>query len=157
MIRFAPLDAAPGQARRWALLIIFAVGAFHLTTIRPGHNWGDDFGMYIHHARNIAEGKPYADTGYIPNPRNVLGPVTYPPVFPLLLAPVYQLWGLNLTAMKVELILAFLLALFLLAKTVRDFLPANWQLALIALVGLNPYFWEYKDHIKSEIPFFVAA
>jgi hypothetical protein len=40
-------------------LIILAVGAFFLTTLKEGHNWGDDFGLYILHAKNIAQGINY--------------------------------------------------------------------------------------------------
>ena len=42
---------------------------FYLATIREGHDWGDDFSMYIRHAQNIAHGEPYAETGYIYNPQ----------------------------------------------------------------------------------------
>src|SRR5262245_35441851 len=100
--------AKPERTLLWILLIISAVGIFYLTTIRQGHAWGDDFSMYISHSRNIVEGRPYADTGYIYNPKKVVAPKTYPPVYPLILAPVYRLWGLNLTAMKMEVVVIFL-------------------------------------------------
>lgn len=144
------------KSDRLLLLAILVIGVFYLLTIRQGHDWGDDFSMYIQHAKNIVEGASYNSTGYIYFPPYI-GPDTYPPVYPLFLVPVVWMFGLNLTAMKVELILAFMLALFLLAKSVKDYLPANWQVVLIALVGLNPYFWEYKDHIMSETPFLVGA
>ena len=68
--------------------IIVATGVLHLATIRDGHNWGGDFSFYIHHAKNIAEGKPYADTGFVYNPHSPhLSPESFPPVFPLMLAP----------------------------------------------------------------------
>lgn len=147
---------AEAKSNKLALVIILAIGVFYLVTIREGHYWGDDFSMYIQHAKNIAEGAPYNLTSYIYCPPYI-GPDSYPPVYPLLLAPVVGLLGMNLTAMKVELVLLFMLALFVMVQLVRNYIPVNWQIALIALVGLNPYFWEYKDHIKSEIPFFVAA
>ncbi|MBK9313249.1 MAG: hypothetical protein IPM55_03205 [Acidobacteria bacterium] len=137
----------------FSILIIFALGAFHLSTIRQGHDWGDDFGMYINHARNIVEGRPYADTGYIYNPRYVIGPKTYPPVFPLLLAPVYKLMGLNLTAMKVEIILIFMISLYTMYLSFRNELPWPYLPILIALVGFNPQFWLFKDSIVSDLPF----
>ncbi|MCI0591350.1 MAG: hypothetical protein L0Y67_07095 [Gammaproteobacteria bacterium] len=109
-------DASPEVARRariGLLLVLLAVGAFFLATVRSGHNWGDDFGLYIMHAKNIAEGLGYHQTGYIYNPyRPIIGPQSIPPVFPTLLAPVYKFWGVNLKAMKVELILIFILSLF---------------------------------------------
>lgn len=141
------------KTRLWSILVILAVGAFYLSTIRQGHNWGDDFAMYIHHAQNIAEGRPYTDTGYIYNPRNVIGPTTYPPIYPLLLVPVYKLWGMNLTAMKVEVILIFLLALLAIYLAFRRELEWPYLVALIALVGFHPLFWLFKDQIGSDLPF----
>jgi hypothetical protein len=52
-------------ARILSFSIILAVGGFFLATIREGHGWGDDFSLYILHARNIAEGISYQQTGYI--------------------------------------------------------------------------------------------
>src|SRR6266404_7192237 len=92
--------------------LILTIGAFYIATIREGQVWGDDFALYIHHAKNIAYAHSYADTGYVYNPHYpVLGPKAYPPLFPLLLAPVYRVMGLNLTSMKVLNILFFLMAL----------------------------------------------
>jgi len=141
--------------RAWVgpAVVILAVGAFYLSTIRQGHDWGDDFSLYIHHARNLVEGKPYGDTGYIYNPQNIIGPVTYPPVYPLLLVPIYKVWGLNFTAMKVEGILFFLLALLAIYLTFRTVLPAPYPLALVALIGFNPRFWLFKDNVASDLPF----
>lgn len=44
-------------------IIVIVVGGVYLATIREGHNWSGDFGMYIHHAKNIPEGIDYKDTG----------------------------------------------------------------------------------------------
>src|SRR5579883_3684007 len=84
-----------------AILIIVAIFVFSACTIRDGQVWDDDPAQYILHARNIAEGRPYSQTGYIFNPEyGTLGPRSYPPGFPLLLAPVWALRGLDLNAMK---------------------------------------------------------
>jgi len=136
------------------IAIIAIVGVFYLSTIREGHDWNGDFGMYIHHAKNIAEGVDYRDTGYIYNPfYPSVGPKSYPPVFPLLLSPVYRWFGLNLAAMKVEIILIFLMFLLLFFWMFRNELPFQYLVAIIAFVGFNPYFWNYKDNILSDIPF----
>jgi hypothetical protein len=135
-------------------VIIAAVGVFYLSTMRVGHTWVDDFSMYIHHAKNLVEGLPYDETGYIFNDdKPFFGPQTYPPVFPILLAPVYAHYGLDLQAMKAELIiifLFFLLALYLAFKNEAGFSSVA---AIVALIGLNPEFWDFKDKILSELPF----
>ena len=94
----------------WILILI--IGLFYLLTIREGHNWGDDFSMYIQHAKNIAEEKPYSITAYIYNPADPVGPQTYPPIFPFLLVPVYLVSGLDFQAMKLIPIALFLLSLY---------------------------------------------
>ena len=57
--------------RGWIIpsAVLFIVIA-QVLTVREGHNWGGDFAQYILHARNIVEGRPYAQTGYIYNPSN---------------------------------------------------------------------------------------
>ena len=42
------------------VLLLAVIGAFYVLTLRQGHRWGDDFAMYILHARNIAEGRAYS-------------------------------------------------------------------------------------------------
>jgi hypothetical protein len=141
-----------------AILCALLIGMFFLATIREGHDWGDDFSLYIRHAQNLARGEPYTDTGYIYNPRNpVVGPRLYPPGFPLLLAPVVGMFGLDLRPMKI-LVLGFLVAsLLVMVPLFRTVLPAPYVTALVLIVGLNPFFWELKDHILSDVPclFFV--
>ena len=136
------------------IILISAIGVFYFLTIREGHAWGGDFSLYIHHAKNIAEGLDYEDTGYIYNLYNPsLGPKTYPPIFPLLLAPFYKLYGLNLTAMKIEVIIMFLFFLFVYYMIFKHELPYKYLVMMIVLVGFNPYFWNFKDNVLSDIPF----
>ncbi|MEK7829623.1 MAG: hypothetical protein AAB401_00975 [Acidobacteriota bacterium] len=154
--RFAAVADSAVKSSRLTLLVVLFIGGFYLATIRTGHYWGDDFSIYIQHAKNLAQGVDYSTTGYIYLPPYV-GPDSYPPVFPAMLAPVIWLFGLNFTALKVEIVLVFMVALLLLVQVVKGFMPANWQIALLALIGFNPYFWSFKDYIVSEIPFLVAA
>jgi hypothetical protein len=145
----------------WVLPVILSIGLFYLLTIRQGHAWGDDFSMYIHHAKNLAGGIPYGQTGYIYNPyihlhtsyQVQIGPQTYPPVVPLLLTPIYYFWGLNLGAFKVGLILTFILALVIIVRAFKDYLSPPWLTALVFILGFNPYFWQFKDNIVSDLPF----
>ena len=138
----------------WLLAFLLLTASFYLLTLRPGHDWGDDFAQYIHHAKNIALGLDYTQTGYIWNPRfPELGPPTYPPVFPLLLAPIYAARGLDLGAMKVIVTLCFVAALYFIALTFRPVLRPRYVLVLLILIGLNPYFWRLKDSVLSDLPF----
>lgn len=136
--------------------VILGTVGWYLASTRQGHDWGDDFALYISHARNLAEGRPYAQTGYIYNPAYPsLSPRTYPPVLPLLLAPVYRCFGLNLFALKAELILLYGLFLVVFCAAFRKELPAGYVIAILLLLSLNPFLWDYKDRIMSEVPFFL--
>ena len=138
--------------------LIAVLGGVHLVTLRDGQEWGDDFSLYVAHARNLAEGRPYADTGYVYNPANpILSPRTYPPIFPLLLVPVYLVFGLNLLAMKVFVILLFMALLGVLSFLFQRRLPLPYVLGCLTLFALNPYVWQQKDRLLSETPFMLFA
>ncbi|MCP4401614.1 MAG: hypothetical protein GY801_30480 [bacterium] len=136
------------------LAIILLVGVFYGFTLREGHLWGGDFSQYIHHAKNIAEGRAYHETGYIYNPHySTLGPKTFPPVFSFILVPSYYWFGLNLTAMKYSVMLFFLLALWCIHLSFRGALSFPYLIATLGALGFHPYFWEFKDEILSDFPF----
>ena len=137
----------------WAIVLILIIGVFYLGTLREGHEWGDDFSQYILHAKNIVEGREYSDTGYIYNRFHTLGPQTYPPIFPLCLAPVYKWFGLDLAAMKTEIVIFFALSLLIIFLAFRNHLPSKYVFAIIALLGFSPHFWSFKDQVLSDIPF----
>jgi hypothetical protein len=134
--------------------VFLVIGLFTFFTINSGHDWGDDFAQYILHAANIVNGKPYADTGYIVNPDNPgIGPSTYPPIFPLILASVYAIFGLNLTAFK------FVECVFLLGSLMVTFFLFNNSLSfterivVVLLLGLHPVVNNAKNSILADIPF----
>lgn len=144
----------PGLGARIGTVCILFVAVFYLSTIREGHDWGDDFSQYILHAANLASGAPYAPTRYLYNPDDpVTGPQQYPPGFPIALAPIVWAFGLELLPMKVEIVLFFVAALFLIHRFARSLMPTTSAAAVTLLVGLNPSLWALKDQILSDVPF----
>jgi len=133
--------------------LLVAIGTFHAATVRQGHLWADDFAMYVHHAQNIVEGRPYTDTNYIYNASMVVGPTYYPPVFPVLLTPIYRVSGLNLIPMKLEQVAFLLLSLIAIYAYWKRDLGSGYTLTLIAILGLAPAFWIAKDNVLSDILF----
>ena len=81
------------------------------------------------------------------------GPYAYPPVFPILLAPVYWLNGLDLEALKLVGISCFCLTLMLLPKVFGYQLNRRQQIAIILLTGFNPALWAHRNNILSDLPF----
>src|SRR5262245_23877625 len=89
------------QERLLAAALIAFIIAVQWWALPKGHDWGDDFAMYVSHARNLVEGRDYSDTGYIFNPHySHVGPRNYPPVTPLLLTLPYAAFGPDLYVMK---------------------------------------------------------
>lgn len=133
--------------------VLVGISVFYLLTLRNGHPWRDDFAQYIAHARNLAQGQPYTAIGILHNPAVVLGPTAYSPLFPLLLVPFYAVFGLNLTAFKVVGVACALGALWLLNVWLRERFQTPLRVLAVLLVGLHPWFWNYKDQILSDMPF----
>lgn len=141
------------QLAAWCALLIL-IGALQILTIRPGQTWGDDFAMYIMHARNIAMGRPYADTGYIYNPANArVGPPSYPPLFPAVLAIIYRTRGLDLHAMQLLNVAFFLGYLATILPLLSERLSFPWILAITAVIGVSPYYTHFKSQILSDLLF----
>ena len=141
------------QVIRWA--IVFCSTVFFLCTIKQGHNWGGDFALYIAHAKNIATGHSYHDTGYIYNPfSHWYGPMTYPPIFPLLLSIVYKIFGLDLDMMRVMIVICFSIMLWAF-DVYSDFRIVNKKLLIpiLIMVAFSPYYWETKNSVISDIPY----
>lgn len=137
-----------------AIAVVFLVGLFHISTIRDGHGWGDDFAQYVLHARNLATGQPYAPTGYLVNPEAIaVGPAAYPPATGVLLAPLYARYGLALGPMKVAMALLIVVALAGVHLVFRRRLPRVAGALLLAAIGFNPVLWRAKDAIGSDLLF----
>lgn len=145
----------PPRSTLAAILLVLGIGIFYIATIREGHVWGDDQGAHIAHAKNIVEGRNYGDIGYVRSP-SCINPQMYPPGYPLLLAPVYHFFGLELTPMKVLNIGFFCAALFLFYLLIRKY-GNRIALVTVAVIGACPYFWDFKDTIASEFPFLALA
>ncbi len=137
---------------------------FHWATLPDGHSWGGDFAMYMAHADNLTSDKAYTDTGYVFNPYHPrVGPRNYPPGFPLTLALPYAVHGIDfrseivpgIEALKRWVVLMFAAFLLVLYPYCRERLTAWGAAAVVLAVGLNPYLWQLKGSLASEVPFFL--
>ncbi len=150
-----PRDPRRTRAALTLAVLLLLIAAFQLATIRSGHSWGGDFALYVMHAANLVEGRPFAETGLIYFPDG-LSPRAYPPGYPILLAPVHALFGADLEAFKVEIVLLFIAMLAALYRVFEPGLPAGVLLVVIALVGFNPYLTAFKNEVYADIPFMLC-
>lgn len=152
---YKPASGRP-VLKQWLAIILLAatVVSTQIATLRPGHEWGDDFAQYIQQALNLATGRPMLENSYIYNPNFPdLGPRAYPPGFPLLLAPVVKLAGIDLKALKIVGVVCFSLALLAIFRLLFPILPFAYCVAVTAALGFTPFLWNSKDNITSDIPF----
>src|SRR5437660_10553229 len=145
----------------WLIFLLITIAVFHSTALPQGHTWSEDFCTNTRHAQNIVEGRPYAQTGQLFTPSAPVGPRMYPPVFPLLLAPVVRFFGMNLIVMKFEQVIFFVLAVAVICLYWQRDLGRKYTIALAAILGFSPHFWAAKDNVLSDLPFllffYVAA
>ncbi|HEY2819873.1 MAG TPA: hypothetical protein VGJ06_02430 [Candidatus Acidoferrum sp.] len=141
-------------------VIIVVVAICYVAALTPGHVFvNDDFAAYMMHAKNLVDGHPYSDIRYIPNPDAMwLSPSTgYPPVYPMILAPVYRLFGLDLYAFKVATVLCFVGFLAIYGALTHAELGRTGSAILLLLVGFNPALWGQRDFILSEFPYLLFS
>lgn len=151
---------AAGSRRLVVAAIVVVVAIFHIATLKPGHVFvNDDFAAYIMHAKNLVEGHSYSDIRYIPNPDAMwLSPANgYPPVYPMILAPVYRMFGVDLRAFKIVTVLCFVGFLVACAGLARDAIGWAASAILLALVSFNPAFWRQRDFILSEFAYLLFS
>src|SRR5262249_23686248 len=97
------MSRATYTQRDWLIAAAFALAilTFQLALWAPKVDWGGDFAQYIIHARNLAEGRSYTDTGYLYEPTTYHAPRHYPPGFPLMMAPIWASKGLDFFWLRV--------------------------------------------------------
>lgn len=142
------------------LLVLILLGVcMHIgLRVQDGHNWGGDFSLYIAQTIAVLDGSieslREANLFTSLNSSKVLGPVLYPIGFPILLCPIYKLFGLNFIAMKLFsstfLLLSLLVSYLLFRKELNNELVA---LLLVAIIGFHKQILKYSDHILSDFPF----
>lgn len=141
------------------IVVTSATLCFFLFTV--GHNWGDDFIGYLTQTRSLLEGRIQEffiqNTFIFEHSAPGIGPIAYPWGFPMLLAPVYALWGFDLLAFKmVNLVcfLLFLLCAFWLLRPRLDFLET---LCIVAFLAFHPDLLAFQDSIWSDTPFLLFS
>jgi hypothetical protein len=130
-------------------------------TLTNGHNWGDDFSAYIMQAKSITELNPRsfieANRFTVENSSYPFGPIVPPWGFPIMLAPFYAVFGLNMIGLKILGVISFLIFLIILWVGFRKNHSPLWLLCLVCLFSLNPTMLSFSDQILTDLPFLALS
>ena len=155
------------HARLWAMrhrnhlgvaLICTAIFLLCRSMQEQGHGWGDDFALYVDQARALTDGS-VADVTSLTryaldnSAYNTFSAYVYPWVFPILLAPIVALRGIDYSALKLVGTLSFVVALFFLHRIVRHRAGDAAALAVMLAVGFNNVYIGYSDAVLSDLTF----
>lgn len=132
---------------------ILIIGFFILqfVTLKDGHNWGDDFSQYILQALRIAFPGQYPAT-YDLNPWK-----DYPWGFPLLLAPLVKVFGVNYLILKIPNIFYWFIFTVGLWKLAQRYLSSSLAILVAIIFLTSPYLFVFKQNILSDLAFMAVV
>ena len=149
------------QFRIIAAFLVGAAGVLSVATLTRDHDWGGDFAGYIMQAASIVDGTTgdLIDATRLTMDQSTrrFGPVTFGWGFPLLLAPAYAHFGMDILALKSVGVCSLLLFLVLLCREFRNYHTPGWLLILVGLFALNPLFIAFPNFILSDLPFLAVS
>ena len=142
-----------------ATALIFAVA---LANQHGGHDWGDDFSLYLRQTKSLFSGGArdvLADNRFtIENSSwHTFSPYSYPWGFPLILAPFYKIFGLDYGAFKVVIAACFAGSMYFLYRIAALRMHALTALMLMLIIGLSPDYVGWTDTVLSEFPYLLVT
>ncbi len=148
------LDKLPGIAVPAVVALAVLWVAIASTNIYQG--WGGDYAGYVGQARSVVEGRSLAASNYLYNPAvPSLAPPAYPMGFPLVLSPLYALFGNNMLVFcRFVSVTWWLVGVALFFFLRRRF---SWSIALVTslLLLFNPYVFDWKKAMLPDYLFTV--
>jgi len=138
-------------------LVLLGLGLLYRGIQERGHDWGDDFSLYINQARGLVRGdvgRVSADTRYALDNSgwSSFGPTLYPWGFPILLAPLVLLGGIDYELFKVLQTACLCVALLCFHRLLVRRVPPVPAVALVLVVALSvPYAW-WTNSVTSDFP-----
>ncbi len=145
---------------KFILAIALTVTIFLISLcINNGHDWGDDFALYIEQAKSTTDFSMYdlysLNKNTVQSSIAIMGPYLYPNGFPSLLAPVYYCFGINFIGMKAFCALFLLLSIPVISHLFKPFFSNKfYPLFIVLSICLHPAFVTFSDSISSDLPFF---
>jgi hypothetical protein len=142
--------------------IAVLIGVICLLNHFHGVDWGDDFGLYMRQAKalNIGNiGEVIRDNRFTVDNSgwHTFSPYLYPWGWPVLVAPMYAVVGLNYDAIKVLEVVALCGFLFFFFDLVRRRAGAAPAVLLTLLIGLSPSYVGATDTVLSDLPYLFSV
>ena len=149
-------------ARAMALGVLIAgIAVLAVQFHRTGHPQGDDFALYLRQARAVFAGNTaevVADNRFaVANSDPLFSPDSYPWGFPLLLAPLVRLWGLDYELLKLVEMAVLCLGFVLIHGVVRRRTNAVVAWFVVATLGLSSAYLAHTGNLLSEYPHLLAV
>ena len=138
-------------------LIIIIVLIINILSFKNGHNWGGDFAEYVGLAKSMVDGTvdQFMSLYQYRVEHSTLWVHTTDLYWGIsfLLSPIYYFFGLDMHVMKIYINIFFLLSLFIIFLIFQDKLINIQNLLLVAIIAFNPYFFDFKDDVGTDIPY----
>ena len=152
-------------AERWLTAVIVpAVFIVCFLNLAEGHDWGDDFALYIGQARAITEFEldPVVQSNIysIENSSwSSFSPVAYPWGYPLILAPLYAIWGVDYGVFQVLQCLFFAAFAGLLLRIFSPRVGLVGASLLVLLIASSVVYVGWAQSVTADFPYmaFVAV
>ncbi|MEX2419506.1 MAG: hypothetical protein WD652_03930 [Acidimicrobiia bacterium] len=159
----APLVAFLKSRNFRVLIVVGVIAVLCIVNQRPGHDWGDDFSLYLRQSQALVEGnvgEVLATTRITvqESSSHVFSPYSYPWGAPLLLSPVVGLWGLDYSKLKILETLFFAGFLVMFFQVVARRVGEVGGLVMVSLIGFSVIYVGWTDTVLADFPylFFVA-
>ena len=151
-------------AEHWPIaVLVLATFLVCVANLARGHDWGDDFALYIGQAKAIAQFdlSPVVESNIYAIDNSAwrsFSPVAYPWGFPLLLAPFYGIWGVNFGVFQVMQCVFFALFVGLLARIFIVRVGRVAGILLAGLLGSSVVYIGWAQSVTADFPYlaFVA-
>lgn len=138
-------------------ILIGLAALLHFLGLTDTHDWGGDFAQYLMQAKSLVDNRTLdfivSNAFTINESSTPPGPVAYPWGFPLLLAPIYALVGMDLIAFKLIVLVFYILFLLALYVGLRQRLSTYALVKVLSLFAFSPFLMRFNDEILSDIPF----
>ena len=143
-------------------LAALALAVLYRSFLETGHDWGDDFSLYINEARSLVRGdvpQVIADTRYAlqNSGTDTFSPYVYPWGLPLLLAPVYLAAGVDYSAFAWVTVGSFVFFLWGFRRLIVGSVGALAATAITVVIALSVSYVRATGAILSDLPAIAAT